>query len=76
MNEPRTKAEWVGRRVRAREELRRGTLVVPKGAVLSVTGYRAGLRLLGDACACCGVRPVLRGVPEGLVELIHEAQHV
>ena len=71
MHQPLQKSDWIGRKVRIREELRQGPLVIPKGTILMVTSYRAGLALLGDLCDCCGTRAVIRGVPEQLVELLN-----
>lgn len=57
---PRKKSEWIGIRVRSTEPLRNGWMEIARGTVLTVEGVAPGtVKLLGDACPCCGVKPYI-----------------
>lgn len=48
-----------GTKVRLRVEMRLHGMVVPAGTVMTITGKHKGLRLDGEACGQCGIKPVI-----------------
>jgi hypothetical protein len=53
---PTRQLDWKGHRVRAAPEIVTGALVIPVGAVGTVTWASNGqIQVTFDACSCCGV---------------------
>lgn len=71
---PKLKRDWIGRKVRARRDLKNHVVNVPEGAVLEVTDNHGGLSLTTEQCECCGVRVFIRKVPEQAVVLLPEEE--
>lgn len=67
----RSRASWIGQKVRARHQLQNGHFTVPAGTVLVVTDKQAGFGLmLAEPCKCCGLRGHINKVNPQLLDLV------
>lgn len=62
--------DWVGLRVEIIRELSNGFYKAPAGTKFVIREARAGLRLLSERCACCGVQVYISKVDPRDVRLI------
>lgn len=79
---PKRKRDYVGRRVRLLRKVENYQVAVPAGALGTVThqsplrpnsnGWRNGSCVKFDACGCCGVAAVMRGLGPDDFEFIDE----
>jgi hypothetical protein len=69
---PRLQTEWIGRRARALRQLSNGYMTIPKGAELTIgdVSNSERIRLLGGACATCGITAHISGVSWRDLELL------
>lgn len=64
---------WIGKRVRARHDLRNNWFVAPAGTEFVIVGKYKGFSLIkADPCTCCGLRGKISEVAPELLDLIDE----
>jgi len=62
--------EMIGRKVRAKQELRSGWAAIPAGTILTIRSKQGGLGLVSDPCSTCGVSLSITKVQPQYVELL------
>lgn len=65
-----TEKFFLGKKVRTLMQMQNGNMVIPEGAVCTITRKYQGFDLESAPCKCCGVQVLISRVPRRDVELI------
>ena len=70
--EKNTEKFFMGKKIRTLIQMQNGLMVIPKGAVCTITRKYGGFNLNSEPCKCCGVQKRITRVSFREVQLIEK----